>query len=449
MTSSDSYSDMALPKDALASRASRFRRAPTRLRIVEATAEVAARRGFGGVSVAGVAAAAETSRSTVYEHFADRNACFLAALDHHGRRLIDHLESLEPDLLRRLDQVINSLCVYSAADPVSARLLFVETLAAGGEAMGFRERLLRRTVELTAAPSGCGPVQTGVTGSAAETLFGGVFRLLAVRLSRASCENPGGLDAPGLALWAASYSGALMVPANACDSGLSFTEPFFAADLERKTLLPGRQRLTEAEIDHHQRKRVHASIARLSSEFGYERTSVADITASAHISRNAFYKHFRGKEDAANRALEVMLRQVIGSCAAAFTSSSYWPESVWRAGREFAGLFAASREHAYLGLVETHVVGEEMVSLIYDRLGAFTLFLEAGYRWRPQAEELPRVCSEAIAATMYEITFRALREHREPAWYLEMLPQLVYICLAPFMGHAAAMEFVSAKCGQS
>lgn len=86
-----------------------------------------------------------------------------------------------------------------------------------------------------------------------------------------------------------------------------------------------------------------------------------------------------------------------------------------------------------------------MVRLIYDRMGAFTLFPEEGYRWRPQAEELPRASSEAIGARMYEIAFRGLRERRRADWYSEFLPEFLLICLTPFMGHEAAMSFIAEK----
>jgi AcrR family transcriptional regulator len=172
---------------------------------------------------------------------------------------------------------------------------------------------------------------------------------------------------------------------------------------------------------------------------------VAEITAAARVSRNAFYRHFHDKSEVANQALELIFEQVIGACAGAFSSAPQWPERIWRTGRTFASFFATAPDYAHVGMVETHAVGNEMVQLVYDRIGAFALFLEEGYRWRPEAEKLPRITSEAVGATMHEIAFRSLRERRSPAWYAALLPQFVFILLAPFMGPEAALEFVQTK----
>jgi hypothetical protein len=85
------------------------------------------------------------------------------------------------------------------------------------------------------------------------------------------------------------------------------------------------------------------------------------------------------------------------------------------------------------------------VGLTYDRLMAFTLFLEEGYHRRPEAERPPRFCSEALAATMLEIFYWVLRERQAGERLVEILPILVYMCLAPFMGPEAAGEFVEKK----
>jgi len=194
-----------------------------------------------------------------------------------------------------------------------------------------------------------------------------------------------------------------------------------------------------------QRLRIFAATVRLSYESGYSSVTVAEITAAARVSRNAFYQQFRDKSEAATRALDLILEQVIGSSAGAFCSASQWPERVWKAARAFGLIFAAAPDYAHVGLVETHAIGDEAVQLVYDRIGAFMLFLEEGYRRRAPERELPRVSSEAIGAAMFEIAFRALRERRQPEWYSALLPQFVFICLAPFMGPEQALDFAHEK----
>jgi AcrR family transcriptional regulator len=422
--------------------ASRFRRAPTRQRIIQAATEAAATYGYLDLSVAQVTERAGVSRSTFYEHFSGREDCFLAALDFLGGELINRLEAVESADSPGTGPLIEALCQQVGDDPVGSRVLFMESLAAGAESMDFRDRLQHRVAVLIAIASQTGEFDERAVPAALDDLVGGLFRLFAMRLRHDRVDGAGELEPADLAAWVDSYAGALTMPSRQPFANLVQRNARPTETYELKPLPAGRHRLTEAEVEVNQRLRIFSALTSLSYASGFAQTSVAEITPEARVSRNAFYRHFRNKGDAANQALELMLEQVIGACASAFTSAASWPEQVWRASQAFASFFATATDYAYLGLVETHVVGNEMVHLIYDRLGAFTLFLEEGYRWRPQAQTLPRISSEAIGATMYEIAFRALRKRHPPEWYSEFLPQFVFICLAPFMGHDAAMKFL-------
>lgn len=76
---------------------------------------------------------------------------------------------------------------------------------------------------------------------------------------------------------------------------------------------------------------------------------------------------------------------------------------------------------------------------------ARALFLEEGYRQRPEAAALPRVCSEAIAGAIEEL-FRHLVARGLVARARELVPQCAYVALAPFLGAEAALEFVRDRC---
>lgn len=422
-------------------RASQIRRAPTRRRLIQAVTAVAATDGYSDLSVAQVIERAGVSRSTFYEHFSDRDECFLAALDNLGIALIDRLEAVQqgPSGPGRL---IEALCQHVQDDPAAARVLFMESLAAGAEAMDLRDQLQRRTALLIAVASQSEPWDDEQGAPAVlDDLVGGLFRLFAMYLRREPRTGEE-LSPADLRAWVESYADVLSMPNRRLFTTLVQRSAQPTETYELKALPAGRHRLTEAEVEMNQRVRVYTTLTRLSQNSGYAGTSVAEITAGAGISRNAFYRLFRSKADAANQALVLMLEQVIGACASAFTSASIWPEQVWKASEAFASFFSTAPDYAYLGLVETHTVGDEVVHLIYDRLGAFTLFLEEGYRYRPQAQSLPRISSEAIGATMYEIVFRALRERRGPEWYSAFLPRFVFICLAPFMGQEPALKFL-------
>jgi AcrR family transcriptional regulator len=194
-----------------------------------------------------------------------------------------------------------------------------------------------------------------------------------------------------------------------------------------------------------QQLRILRATAKRSYEQGYGAVRVADITAEAQVSRNAFYRQFRDKAHAATEANERAFQAAIGACAAAFFAEQEWPERIWAGGLALLSFLADHPADAYLAFVEPHAIGAASVQHVYDRLEAFTLFLEEGYRYRPEAEGLPRACSEAIAAAMFELAFRELREKRSVEGMLGIVPELVYAILAPFMGPEAAAGFVEGK----
>jgi AcrR family transcriptional regulator len=109
-----------------------------RERMLDAMARACASEGYGGATVAAVIAAAGVSRKTFYEHFRDREDCFLAAYDaivaQFLGRVIAAYEQPELDWPQRVRAAIEALLSFLAAEPAFARMCIVEALAAGERA---------------------------------------------------------------------------------------------------------------------------------------------------------------------------------------------------------------------------------------------------------------------------------------------------------------------------
>ena len=425
-------------------RASRIRRAPTQQRILRAVTAAAASRGYSQLTVGLVVKEAGISRSTFYEHFSDLNACVLAALDSLGFSLIDQIQSaMVAEAEPSTQTVVGALCQFAGEDLDGARMLFLESLAAGNDSLDRREVLQKEIAMLLAAVS---PAGTAANASLDE-VAGGLLRLFAIRLRRGG-DAVGELRPDELVAWVDAYAG-VAAEWEPGASALAVRErPAPEPAWELQSPPADRHLLGKTEIGADQELRITAATARLSYQSGYEAMTVADITTAARVSRNAFYRAFRDKPDAASMAIELMFNQVMSGCAAAYSSAKQWPERVWRAGRAFAEAMAGAPDYSYLSLVETHAIGHRACDLAYDRMAAFSLFLDEGFRCRPEATELPRVSSEAIGAAMFEVGSQASRRRRSNEWYLAALPQLIFLCLAPFLGPEAAGEFVREKAAE-
>jgi AcrR family transcriptional regulator len=107
--------------------------------VLDAMAEVCAAHGYAGTSVALVVARAGVSRQTFYEHFTDKEACFLAAYDaildsFLGEVSAAYEQSAGP-WPERIRATIEALLALLAAKPAFTRMCIIEVLAAGPSAL--------------------------------------------------------------------------------------------------------------------------------------------------------------------------------------------------------------------------------------------------------------------------------------------------------------------------
>ncbi len=126
--------------------------ASQRGRMLAAMAEAVAEKGYAATTVADVVGRAGVSRKTFYEHFNDKEECFLAAWDAGVQTLIEALTraTLETDG-RWQDRVRAGVRAYLetlAAVPAFARTFLIEVLAAGPRALERRAIVHRRFAEL-------------------------------------------------------------------------------------------------------------------------------------------------------------------------------------------------------------------------------------------------------------------------------------------------------------
>ena len=70
--------------------------ASQRTRLLRATVELGAERGFAALTLADIVGRAGVARSTFYQHFSDKEECFLAAIDYAADRTLEHVLALGP-----------------------------------------------------------------------------------------------------------------------------------------------------------------------------------------------------------------------------------------------------------------------------------------------------------------------------------------------------------------
>ena len=126
-----------------------------RERLLEAMANAVADKGYARVAVADVIDRAGVSRKTFYEHFANKEACFLAAYDAGVSKMLAQIEAdiqaVAPDWIYGAEAGTRCYLETLAANPAFARTFLVEVLAAGPDALERRTEVHERFAVLLEA----------------------------------------------------------------------------------------------------------------------------------------------------------------------------------------------------------------------------------------------------------------------------------------------------------
>ncbi len=157
-----------------------------RARIFDAITRAVAEKGYAATTVADVTARARISRRTFYEHFADKEECFLGAYESASRTTLGEIalatSRLAPEDWRaRMRIALETYVGILAADAELAQVTLIDILGAGPRALALREQILqhytdfyRRLAARACQVSGLAPVPDvflrGLVGAIAEVV---------------------------------------------------------------------------------------------------------------------------------------------------------------------------------------------------------------------------------------------------------------------------------------
>lgn len=420
-----------------------------RHRLLEAMISVVARRGYPQSTVKEVISQADSSRSTFYAQFADMEDCLGAVLSVLTHELFQEVQSavdsaVAADAPRA---AAGALLDFAREREVPARVVFCESLAGGAGAMDIRDALIDQVAGVVESRLQSRPKNAPTLNLPASAAIGAVFRLLAHRL-RKGASGLHELE-PGVLAWLDSYAGSGPNSDSRGSQTLAGLGTMPRIGLTAATPPPpvrlGSHGTSAGDRSRNQRERILFACAQCCYAHGYTQMSITDIVSSAAVSRTVFYEHFRDKQHVALDMLEHSFELAMSASARAFFAQDYWPQRIWAAGRALCDAYATHPAELHGAFVEYAPMGPAGTQLARDRLMAFTLLLEDGYRQRAEAERLPRLVSELIASVLHELIYREIRRRKPPDRFYDELPILTYAALAPFIGPAEAGSFVQTK----
>ena len=163
-----------------------------RARMLGAMVDLTRERGAERVTVAHVVGRAGVSRRTFYELFEDREACLLEALDDALGRIegaVMPAYRRERGWSARIGAALTAMLEYFDADPATAALCVVDSLAAGPEALERRASVVDALVGAVDRGRREAGTQAGLNRVIAEGVVGAVLGVLYTRL-RESAPKP-------------------------------------------------------------------------------------------------------------------------------------------------------------------------------------------------------------------------------------------------------------------
>lgn len=218
---------------------------------------------------------------------------------------------------------------------------------------------------------------------------------------------------------------------------------------ERLNATKARKPQGEREAQHEavaaqQRERLLDATERLVAECGCAGATIERIAREARVSSITFYDHFAGREEVFVAAFERAVAEVRARLVEDVPRELPWPEQVREGLRTLLRMIAARPQRARMILVESQRGGPALLARYELVLDWAVLKLREGRLLGSAAEGLPGTLEETTAAGVAWL----LRERLEtagPEGIEEMLPRLLDVVLAPYLGSAEAPHLVGAS----
>jgi len=404
-----------------------------RERVLEATAELVAERGYLGLKIAELARRAGVSLLTVGKLFGDKLGCYLAVLANtvvEARRSCEDAHG-EP---KATEASLGALFEMAATNPVAARACLLEPFAAGEKAIDHHRRML---AELGAAllEGAGGPSETAAIAAGAAVLW-----LPERCLLDEEPERIPGLTREALEFAIAARAYAEGMPERSRSrlaegqrrletrGGSSHGEP--AEEAVLGPLPAGRHGLTRAVVQRSQRERLLAAVAEAVAERGYAATRIGDVVERAAVSRRAFYENFESVEECLLDAFEIVVRH-LGEIAAEAAAAEEGdpPRRAIAALRAVLDFLAAEPDLARACMVETLAVGAVGQRRYREGVNALAEALRANLAGAQGGSPSAAHAQMAVGSVAMVVSLRIAASHVEDLPSLE--PELAELLLGP------------------
>jgi AcrR family transcriptional regulator len=372
-------------------------------------------RGYAGTRVSDLVELSGVARKSFYRLFADKEACFVATVEAMISIGVAYAVAATPttegEAASWEDQmagVIHGFAEMVLSQPAAARLLLLETHAAGPTALGLLDNAFAAFEALGRKRLAEHPELANLPIEVL-TVSAGTVQEMAARRLREGREA----ELPSLGDELAQLLASIRPPPEPIR--MATKPPAFAPET----------------LDAHDRsERALRAFTAVVAEAGYANASVSQAVKRASMSPTTFYASFRNKEDAMMAAIDSAGAQIVAAIVPTVRRNPDWPLGVRSALGTFFNFLASRPSLARLMLVEVYAAGPAAVARREQALAPLIALVDG---WHAKAPQVPAVAIEALSGGIFALAFKTTKE-RGP----ESLPNLAaistYFALAPFIG---------------
>jgi AcrR family transcriptional regulator len=200
----------------------------------------------------------------------------------------------------------------------------------------------------------------------------------------------------------------------------------------------GRHGLPASFVAKNQRDRIHLGMARAAREVGYPALTVEDVISRAGVSRRTFYDLYKTREAAYLEAYDEITGRLLGSVNTAFAQAGSGGDRLLHALGAFLQFVAQEPDFAHMCIVDVLAAGPSAIERRDVAMSAFAGLFDEAARELDDQPPSP-LTATALVGGVYEVVYKhVLRGETERL--PDLLPDLYYFCMLPYLGRQASRE---------
>lgn len=207
--------------------------------------------------------------------------------------------------------------------------------------------------------------------------------------------------------------------------------------LTHQPLPRGPHALPRHFVVHNQRERLFDAMMRTVAEQGYHGTSVEAVLRRAGISRLTFYQQFADKEDCFLQSYDAAVGQLTAIVVEAYGQPKRWADRIRMALDALLETLCNEDDLARMAMVEVLAAGPRAIARYSDAVSSFIPLFQPGRTETRYGGQLPPEAERVIVGGIASVIAHRVAAG-EGKRIRELLPELLYFALAPFIGSARA-----------